>query len=159
MRDLCVIVDLSGSMYELGKPAIIANVLSTLSTLETLGDENERLVLTKLQWDGDGKSLEPILEKCMGVNTLLLTDGYSISDDCRSNRTVKTLMEEKKDSLFVVLCGGDAVNISSFKEFSRVKTVNADNILFALENFDWKEMRSSDETVGTPPQDDGDDWE
>ena len=34
MKELIVIIDISGSMYAMGKASVVGNVLSTLSALE-----------------------------------------------------------------------------------------------------------------------------
>ena len=142
MKELIAIIDVSGSMYAMGKTSVVGNVLSTLSALESFGDEDSKFSLTKMQWDGRGKTLEGLLEKCSGKNTLILTDGYALSDDCKSSKTVKNFFEENRDNLFVVLCGGDSLNISALKEFHRVKTLQADNVLYALECFGQIESSS-----------------
>ena len=147
MKDLLVVVDLSGSMYVMGKSFIIGNILSTLSLLE----KNEEISIKKIKWDGSGKSFEEIAEKCSGKNTLLLTDGYSLSDNCRGKRSVKTFFEQNVNNFFIVLCGGDSLDITSSKEFSRVHSVKADNILQAIESFSWDNGEKSEE--------DGEDWE
>ena len=140
MKDLQVIIDLSGSMCEMGKPSVVANVLSTVS-----GDGP----LSKMQWDGSDKTLEPLLEKCSGKNTLLLTDGYALSDNCSTNRNIRNALES--ENLFVVLCGADALNVSALRDFSRVKTITADNVLFALERFqNTPDNQKAEET--------GDEW-
>lgn len=135
MKELIVIIDISGSMYAMGKVSVLGNVLSTLSALEYFNDENEVFSVSKLQWDGTCAALESLTEKCKGKNTLLLTDGYAISDNCKSSRVIKAYFEENREHFFVVLCGGDSMNISALKEFQRIGIVNADNVLYALETF------------------------
>ena len=134
MKELFVIVDVSGSMYSMGKTSVVGSVLQALSALENMGEESGRPSLTKMQWDGSSKALESLAEKCSGRNTLLLTDGYALSDNCKVSRAVKNFLQENKDRLFVVLCGGDALNVSAIKEFSRVRSVSADNVLYAVES-------------------------
>lgn len=134
MKELFVIVDVSGSMYSMGKTSVVGSVLQALSTLENMGEESGRLSLTKMQWDGSSKALESLAEKCSGRNTLLLTDGYALSDNCKASRVVKNFLQENKDRLFVVLCGGDALNVSAMKDFSRVRSIRADNVLYAVES-------------------------
>lgn len=134
MKELVVIIDVSGSMYAMGKTFVVGNVLSTLSALENLGAE-EKLSFAKMQWDGTVKALEELSEKCSGKDTLILTDGYSLTDNCKSSKIIKKFFEENCGNLFVVLCGGDCMNISVLKEFHSVKTLQADNVLYALECF------------------------
>lgn len=137
MKELIVIIDISGSMYAMGKASVVGNVLSTLSALDNLGDENESLAITKMQWDGTCADFEKLIEKCSGKNVLLLTDGYALTDNCKTSGTVKSFLEQNCMNFFVVLCGGDAMKISAAKEFRRVRNVSADNILFALEALSW----------------------
>ncbi|MBP5452835.1 MAG: hypothetical protein J6Y16_11415 [Treponema sp.] len=135
MKELIVIIDVSGSMYAMGKTSVVGNVLSTLSALEVFGDENSNFFLTKMQWDGTSRVLEALAEKSAGKNTLILTDGYALSDNCKASKIIKKFFEENCDNLFVLLCGGDCMNISALKEFRRVHTLCADNVLYALECF------------------------
>ena len=150
MKELIVIIDVSGSMYAMGKTCVVGNVLSTLSALENLGDESERLSITKMQWDGTCAAFEKLIEKCSGKNVLLLTDGYALTDNCKTSRTIKTFLEQNCMNFFVILCGGDALNISAAKEFRRVRNVSADNILFVLESFSWSN--------GNKASDNEEDW-
>ena len=55
MKELYVIVDVSGSMYAVGKPLIVGNILQTLSACEKLADETNRFTVEKMQWDGSAK--------------------------------------------------------------------------------------------------------
>ena len=134
MKELIVIIDVSGSMYAMGKVSVVGNVLSTLSALENLGDETEKISLTKMQWAGTCEEFEKLTEKCSGKNTLLITDGYALSDNCRTSRVAKLFTEKNRDNFFVILCGGDAMKICALKEFHRIRAVNADNVLYAVES-------------------------
>lgn len=153
MKELIVIIDISGSMYAMGKTSVVGNVLSTLSALEILGDEDSKLSITKMQWDGTSTAFESLSEKCKGKNTMLLTDGYALTDNCKSSRIVKSFLEENRENFIVVLCGGDSINISALKEFRRVRTVEADNVLYALECFPDSEQSSENQEEAE------DDWE
>ena len=135
MKELIVIIDVSGSMYAMGKTFVVGNVLSTLSALENFGTE-EKLSFAKMQWDGTVKALEELAGKCSGKNTLILTDGYALADNCKSSKVIRKFFEENCSNLFVVLCGGDCMNVSALKEFRLVKTLQADNVLYALECFE-----------------------
>ena len=57
MNDLCVIIDMSGSMNELGKPAIIGNILTTLAFFEKSDIQWDRLNMKKMKWDCIDKSI------------------------------------------------------------------------------------------------------
>lgn len=153
MEELNVIIDVSGSMYAMGKTCVVGNVLSTLSTLENFGVE-EKLSVKKMQWDGTGKALEALTEKCSGKNTLILTDGYALSDNYNSSKIIKKFFEENCDNLFLILCGGDCMNISALKEFRLVKTLQADNVLYALEYFE--QIKNASESKIDESEDD---WE
>lgn len=135
MEELNVIIDVSGSMYSMGKTSVVGNVLSTLSALEVFDDEGSKFSVTKMQWDGTSKTLESLFEKCRNSNSLLLTDGYALTDNCKSSKVIKAFLEEEKEQFFVVLCGGDSINISALKDFKRVQTVYADNVLYAVDCF------------------------
>ncbi|MBQ5382999.1 MAG: VWA domain-containing protein [Treponema sp.] len=153
MKELVVIIDVSGSMYAMGKISVVGNALSTLSALENLGDDDSKVSVEKMQWDGTCSGLEKLLEKNTGRNILLLTDGYALTDDCKSSKTIKKILEENADNFFVVLCGGDSINVSAAKEFRRVRTVDAGNIVYAVECFSDSER--SDENQEKKE----DDWE
>lgn len=153
MKELIVIIDVSGSMYAMGKTSVVGDVLSTLFTLEILRDEDSKLSVVKMQWDGTSTAFEPLSEKCKGKNTLLLTDGYALADNCKSSRIIKSFLEENGENFFVVLCGGDSINISALKEFRRVRTVYADNVLYAIDCF------PDSEQSGENQEDTEDDWE
>ncbi len=155
MKELCVVVDTSGSMYTLGKPMIVGSILQTLSFFENNNDENKKFSLKKMKWDGNSQSFETIIENCSENLILILTDGYSIFDNCLKNSKIKQFLEEKKDVCFIVLCGGDALNISSCAEFKRVNIVTADNILYAIDSlFNNNDSKSSDDE-----KQEGEDWE
>ncbi|WP_173474013.1 hypothetical protein [Fibrobacter succinogenes] len=145
MKELCVIVDVSGSMYVMGKPLIIGGILQTLSALEKMVNEANSFSVVKMQWDGSEAGFEALIEKCDKKNSLLLTDGYSLSDSCRKSRVIKNFFEDSKDSLYVVLCGGDALDISSHREFSRVNVVHAEDILKVVEILFAKQECSAEE--------------
>ena len=132
MEELNVIIDVSGSMYSMGKTSVVGNVLSTLSALEVFDDECSKFSVTKMQWDGTCKTLESLFEKCRNSNSLFLTDGYALTDNCKSSKVIKAFLEEEKEQFFVVLCGGDSINISALKDFKRGQTVYADNVLYAV---------------------------
>ena len=145
MKELCVIVDVSGSMYVVGKPLIIGGILQTLSALEKMVDETKTFSVAKMQWDGSEAGFEALIKKCDKKKSLLLTDGYSLSDSCRKSRNIKNFLEDAKDSLYVVLCGGDALDVSAFKEFSRVNVVHAEDVLKAVEILFAKQEFSAEE--------------
>lgn len=126
MKELAVIVDVSGSMYALGKASVVGNVLQTLSAFENV---------SKMQWDGTCAGLEKLIEKCSEKNVLLLTDGYALLDSCKLSKTIKSFLDKNQENFFVVRCGGDSANISATKEFRRVRSVTADNVLYAVECF------------------------
>ncbi len=152
MDTLNVIVDISGSMYAAGKASIAGTLLSTLSFLPP--DCGGNAELKKYSWDGKSSSLKELLEKTSENPTLVITDGYSISDNCTA-REVKQLLLAAKERLFVVLCGSDAIDISALKEFRGVRTVNAENIMFAVESLFQKSADSMQEIS----EDSGEDWE
>ena len=152
MSMLNVIIDISGSMYTAGKPSVVGFLLSTLGILpQDCGGNAE---LKKYSWDGSSSLLKVLLEKTAENPTLVITDGYSISDNCTAREVMQMLLAEK-ERLFVVLCGSDAIDISALKEFRGVRTVNAENIMFAVENLFWKSADSVQETV----EDSGENWE
>ena len=153
MKELIVIIDVSGSMYAMGKVSVVGNVLSTLSALENLGDETEKISLTKMQWDGTCEEFEKVTEKCSGNNILLLTDGYALSDNCITSRVAKSFLEENRVNFFVILCGGDAMNICAVKQFRNVRAVNADNVLYAVES-----LFSADSSAENKTEEFGDSW-
>lgn len=155
MKELCVVVDISGSMYTLGKPMIVGSILQTLSFFENDNYDNKKFSLKKMKWDGNNQSLGTILENCSENLILILTDGYSLVDNCLNNRRIKEFIEEKKDVCFVVLCGGDSLNISSYKEFVRVNTVTADNILYAIDVL----LNRNDCAIPIDEKQEGEDWE
>ena len=64
MKELYVIVDVSGSMYAMGKPLIVGNILQTLSACEKLADETNQFSVEKIQWDGSADEFESLIEKC-----------------------------------------------------------------------------------------------
>ena len=149
---LNAIIDISGSMYAAGKASVVGTLLSTLDFLpQDCGGNAE---LKKYSWDGSAFSLKELLEKTVGNPTLVITDGYSLSDNCTARESRQMLLAEK-ERLFVVLCGSDAIDISALKEFRGVRTVNAENIMFAVESLFWKSADSAQETS----EDSGEDWE
>ena len=133
MKVLYVIVDISGSMYAMGKPLIVGNILQTLSACEKFADETNRFTVEKMQWDGSANEFESFIEKCNGKKTMLLTDGYSLADSCSKSRVIKDFIEKSKDSLYLVLCGGDAVDVSAYKDFSSLNVVLAEDVLKTVE--------------------------
>jgi len=146
MDELIVVADVSGSMYVTGKTAILGNIMQTISAL---GKNNtaKNITVTKMQWNGNRESFESLTEKYSGKKTLILTDGYSFLDNCRESQTIKTFFETKRENVFVVLCGGDAVDIS-ISAFPMLKhhTIKAENILFALESLFFKSTKTDLET-------------
>ena len=145
MKEICVIVDVSGSMCTMGKPSVLGNLMQTLSTLQNFYDEFQRISFSKMQWDGGKESLESLVEKLDGKNVLLLTDGYALSDSCRTSRCIKKFIAANVNNFFVVLCGGDALDVSVLKRnFGNLRAVNARDILFAVENFPDDSSSQSD---------------
>ena len=77
--------------------------------------------------------------KCCGKSThikkktLLLTDAYSLADSCCKSRVIKDFIENSKDSLYLVLCGGDAMDVSAYKFFSSLNVVLAEDVLKTME--------------------------
>jgi len=133
MKELYVIVDVSGSMYAMGKPLIVGNILQTLSACEKLADETNQFSVEKIQWDGSVDEFESLIEKCNEKKTLLLTDGYSLADSCCKSRVIKDFIEQSKKSLYLVLCGGDAVDVSAYEDFSSLNVVLAEDVLKTME--------------------------
>ena len=133
MKELYVIVDISGSMYAMGKPLIVGNILQTLSACEKFADETNRFTVEKMQWDGSANEFESFIEKCNGKKTMLLTDGYSLADSCSKSRVIKDFIEQSKKSLYLVLCGGDAVDVSAYEDFSSLNVVLAEDVLKIVE--------------------------
>ena len=133
MKELYVIVDVSGSMYAMGKPLIVGNILQTLSACEKFADETKRFTVEKMQWDGSANEFESFIEKCNGKKTMLLTDGYSLADSCSKSRVIKDFIEQSKKSLYLVLCGGDAVDVSAYEDFSSLNVVLAEDVLKIVE--------------------------
>lgn len=133
MKELYVIVDVSGSMYAMGKPLIVGNILQTLSACEKMADETDRITVEKIQWDGSANEFESLIEKCNEKKTLLLTDAYSLADSCSKSRVIKDFIEKSKDSLYLVLCGGDALDVSAYKFFSSLNVVLAEDVLKTME--------------------------
>jgi hypothetical protein len=145
MKELYVIVDVSGSMYAMGKPLIVGNILQTLSACEKMADETNRFTVEKIQWDGSANEFESLIEKCNEKKTLLLTDGYSLADSCSKSRVIKDFIEKSKKSLYLVLCGGDAVDVSAYKDFSSLNVVLAENVLKTVETLMRQEKGSAEE--------------
>ncbi|MBO4699106.1 hypothetical protein J5690_05785 [bacterium] len=133
MQKLFVVADVSGSMCCGGKLFVAKSVLQTLDALKRTAENPEEIAVEKINWDGTESGFEELMPKLSGKCSMILTDGYSILDNCGKSRIAKKFFEENKNSLFVILCGGDAVDISKFKDFSMVRTVKADNVLFAVE--------------------------
>ena len=130
MEELIVVTDVSGSMYVSGKINIIGVVMQTLSVLGKF----ENVSVSKMQWDGSLESFEALAEKCSGKKTLILTDGYAFLDNCRGSQTIKKFFGTDRENVFVVLCGGDAFDISALSGFKRVSVTRSDNILFAFDS-------------------------
>ena len=145
MKELYAIVDVSGSMYAMGKPLIVGNILQTLSACEKLTDETDRFTVEKIQWDGSANEFESLIEKCNEKKTLLLTDGYSLADSCSKSRVIKDFIEKSKDLLYLVLCGGDAVDVSAYKAFPSLNVVLAENVLKTVETLMRQEEGSAEE--------------
>lgn len=147
MDELIVVADVSGSMYAAGKPAILGTTMQTISALGKSDDTVKDITVTKMQWDGNCKSFESLAEKCSGTKTLILTDGYSFLDNCRESQPTKKFFETDRENVFVVLCGGDAVDISiSVFPMLKQHTIKAENILFALESLLFKSTGTELET-------------
>ena len=66
MEGLRVIVDISGSMSALGKPAVVGNALTTLSLLPP---EFGNVQLAKHSWNGQMESLLTLLQQDAGMPT------------------------------------------------------------------------------------------
>lgn len=132
MRNLFVVADVSGSMYAGGKLFVVQTVLQTLNTAKTIV-ESEKISIEKINWDGTEKGFEELTPKLSGKCSIILTDGYAILDNCGKSRIAKKFFDENRNSLSVILCGGDSINISKLKDFSKVRTVTADNALLAFE--------------------------
>lgn len=122
MSKLNVIVDVSGSMFAMGKVTILA---SSLRTLEQCG-----ITLEKIQWDGETDSLSDVLGRTSGSKTIMLTDGYSILDG--DNKVLKDYVKENTDLFWIVRCGMDA----ALNEFKGLKTCDASNILMVVETME-----------------------
>lgn len=131
MGKLNVILDVSGSMYEMGKPCVVGFVLSTLEFLpeEILSGAE----IQKIGWNGEAERLQEILGESGGEPVLLLTDGYALCDNCARSKDVRNLLLERKDSLFVVKCGADSIDVSAIKEFHGIRSVDSSDILLAAE--------------------------
>lgn len=146
MNELNVIVDISGSMYSLGKPAVIGTLLATFASLPPdCGGEAE---LKKYSWDGSSESLESLLSKTEGKPTLLVSDGFAVSDCC-SGREIRNKILSQKDMLFLVLCGADAFDVSVLKDFKGLRSVSSDNVLFAVETLIEHSSDSSSDSSDT----------
>lgn len=145
MKELYVIVDVSGSMYAVGKPLIVGNILQTLSACEKLADETNRFTVEKMQWDGSANEFESLIEKCNEKKKLLLTDGYSLADSCSKSCVIKDFIEKSKKSLYLVLCGGDAIDVSAYKDFSSLNVVLAEDVLKTIEILMSQEDASTEE--------------
>ena len=149
MEGLRVIVDISGSMSALGKHAVIGNALTTLSLLPPeFGDVQP----AKHSWDGQVESLLALLQQDAGMPTLVLTDGFAFAE---AERPQKKELEKAflscKETLFVVLCGTDAVSASALKKCGVVQSVAAENILYAVETL-------SERCPKTAPENSEEEW-
>lgn len=143
MEGLRVIVDISGSMSALGKLAVVGNALTTLSMLPPeFGD----VQLAKHSWDGQVESLLALLQQDVGMSTLVLTDGFAFAE---AERPQKKELEKAflswKESLFIVLCGMDAVGVSALQRCGDVQSVAAENILYAVETLSERCPKSAPE--------------
>ena len=98
-----------------------------------------------MQWNGSANEFESLIEKCNEKKTLLLTDGYSLADSCSKSRVIKDFIEKSKKSLYLVLCGGDAVDVSTYKAFSSLNVVLAENVLKIVETLMRQEEGSAEE--------------
>ncbi len=143
----------------MGKPSVLGNIMQTLSTLQKFFDEFQRISFSKMQWDGGKESLESLVEKLDGKNVLLLTDGYALSDSCRTSSSFKKYIAANTNRFFVVLCGGDALDVSLFKnDFKDLRVVDARDILYAVELLpDNSSSRSAALSSGSDSDTDG--WE
>ena len=146
-----VIVDISGSMSALGKPAVAGNALATLSLLPP---ECGKVQLSKHPWNGQVETLLPLLQQDTGMPTLVLTDGFAIADAEKSwKKELEKAVLPWKESLFVVLCGADAVSASVLKDkCGDVQSVAAENILYAVETL-------SDHCGKTAPENNEEEWQ
>lgn len=140
MEELIVVTDVSGSMYVSGKINIIGVVMQTLSALGKF----ENVSVSKMQWDGSRESFEALAEKYSGKKMLILTDGYAFLDNCRGSQTIKKFFGTERENVFVVLCGGDAVDISALSGFKGVRATRSDNILSAFESLFYKSAEDSE---------------
>ena len=134
MDELILVIDCSGSMCTSGKINIIGSILQTLSALNKFDDTAKNISATRMPWDGNRESFELLSEKCSGKKTLILTDGYAFLDNCRESQIAKKFFETNRENVFVVLCGGDAFDISALSGFKRVPVTRSDNILFAFDS-------------------------
>ena len=153
MKTLHVIVDLSGSMSALGKSAIAGTLLATLAALppDCGGDAD----VQRHRWDGRADTLVPLLQTTAGEATLLVTDGYALADSAGSaaGRAVREALGAHTDSLFVVRCGPDAVDLAALKEFRGVPSVAAEDVLYAVET-----LRERSSVGGSADNASGEDW-
>lgn len=131
MEGLRVIVDISGSMSALGKFAVVSNALTTLSRLPP---EFGNVQLAKHSWNGQVESLLTLLQQDAGMPTLVLTDGFALVEaESSQKKKLNEAFSSLKETLFVVLCGTDAVSASVLQRYGAVQSVAAENILYAVE--------------------------
>lgn len=151
MEGLRVIVDISGSMSALGKPAVVGNALTTLSLLPP---EFGNVQLAKHSWNGQMESLLTLLQQDAGMPTFVLTDGFAFAEAGSSQeRKLNEAFSSLKETLFVVLCGTDALSASVLqKRYGVVQSVAAENILYAVEVL-------SERCPETAPENNEEDWQ
>ncbi len=152
MVELYVVVDLSGSMNTMGKSVVVASVLQALSSLDDLHFHPDNIRLHKKGWDGSLEGFRPIVQWCAGKRTVLLTDGYALHDNCR-NRDYKAFFRDNRESLSVVLCGADALDVSKSNDFKGVQVVWSENILYVVEkilSLDQQEIQAGADSAGCP---------
>ncbi len=143
MEGLRVIVDISGSMSALGKLAVVGNALTTLSLLPP---EFGNVQLAKHCWDGQVESLLALLQQDAGTPTLVLTDGFAFAEAERSQKKeLEKAFLSWKESLFIVLCGADAVGVPALQKSGDVQSVTAENILYAAEVLSERRQKTAPE--------------
>ena len=150
MEGLRVIVDISGSMSALGKPAVVGNALTTLLLLPP---EFGSMQLAKHSWNGQVETLFTLLQQDAGVPTLVLTDGFAIAEaDSSQKKKLNEAFSSWKETLFLVLCGTDAVSASVLQGYGVAQSVAAENILYAVEVL-------SERCPETAPENNEEDWQ
>ena len=137
-------------MSALGKTAVAGNALTTLSLLPP---EFGNVQLAKRVWNAQVESLLKLLQQDAGMPTLVLTDGFAFAETDKSRKKeLETAFLPWKESLFVVLCGTDAVSASALEKCGGVQSVAAENILCAVETL-------SERCGKTAPENNGEEWQ